>query len=150
MGNYGDGEWTTVRSRRQKDGSLKEVVFFYIADLPHGCTSTFLWHTYRHVGRISDAFVPQRKDWRGRTFGFIRFKDVSDVDRLLSTLRSIKVDGARVRVYVSKFRREENARERRQQNYERSGMEWGLGKNLHMESGYPGDDRREEKHIKRY
>ncbi|KAK9055889.1 hypothetical protein SSX86_026976 [Deinandra increscens subsp. villosa] len=82
-----------------------EEVSFFISDLPNGCTGRYLWDTFRNMGRISDAFVPGRKDWRGRYFGFIRFREVADVDGMLQRLRGVRVDGARVRVFISKFKR---------------------------------------------
>ncbi|KAK9064672.1 hypothetical protein SSX86_016054 [Deinandra increscens subsp. villosa] len=112
--DFNDGPWTTVT--HQAKGT--EAVTFYLADLPNGCSGEYLWRCYQHMGRIADAFVPRRKDWRGRTFGFVRFRGVMDEEKMLERLRTVRVDGARVRVYVSKFGKGDSGR--RGRNSERT------------------------------
>ncbi|KAK9073692.1 hypothetical protein SSX86_006286 [Deinandra increscens subsp. villosa] len=96
-------EWKTVAYRRKTKEVEQVTTSFFVADLPNGCTGEYLWKSFRHLGKISDAFVPRRKDWRGRAFGFIRFRDVGNIQTMLDALRQVRVDGARTRVYVSRF-----------------------------------------------
>ncbi|KAK9058243.1 hypothetical protein SSX86_023083 [Deinandra increscens subsp. villosa] len=106
-GNRRTGEqdqgWKTVSYRRQTKEAEQVTTTFFVADLPNGCTSEYLWKSFCHLGKISDAFVPRRRDWRGRVFGFIRFREVGNVQAMLEALRQIRVDGARTRVYISRF-----------------------------------------------
>ncbi|KAK9070349.1 hypothetical protein SSX86_010750 [Deinandra increscens subsp. villosa] len=96
----GEEHWMHVSRRRSN-----EAVTFYVADLPSGCTSTYLWECFQGVGKLVDAFLPKNVDGRRRPFGFVRFKEVKCVETMLLRLRKIRLDGMVVRVYVSKFRK---------------------------------------------
>ncbi|KAK9053190.1 hypothetical protein SSX86_029822 [Deinandra increscens subsp. villosa] len=102
-----DEGWKTVRRRKDGVKESEREESFYVADLPNGCSGRFLWEAFKKMGNISDAFVPGRRDWRGRQFGFVRFKGVRDVEEMLQKLRGVTVDGAKMRVFISKFKREQ-------------------------------------------
>ncbi|KAJ4828206.1 hypothetical protein Tsubulata_040701 [Turnera subulata] len=43
-------------------------------------------------GGIVDVYIPAKKAANGRRFGFVRFKSISDISSLLSSLNSVMVD----------------------------------------------------------
>ncbi|KAK9053567.1 hypothetical protein SSX86_024641 [Deinandra increscens subsp. villosa] len=125
--------WNRVYNKRRENKANQGSTSFFITDLPNGCTSEYLWETFYHYGKISDAFVPRRKDWRGRTFGFIRFLGVDNVDSMLSTLREVKVDGTRIRIYVSRFGKEDSIRQPRKMKINEPGRWAGRGESENRE-----------------
>ncbi|KAK9056611.1 hypothetical protein SSX86_023973 [Deinandra increscens subsp. villosa] len=127
--------WSTIQRRKKGD----DEVSFFVADLPWGCTSRYLWSAFKESGRISDAYVPGRRDWRGKCFGFVRFRDVEDVDAILHRLRGIKIDGARIRVYESRFKRGDDGKGNKQQQvYKGQSLDEHRGVYMHKE---PEDKR---------
>ncbi|MFS7985137.1 putative nucleotide-binding alpha-beta plait domain superfamily, RNA-binding domain superfamily [Helianthus anomalus] len=58
------------------------------------------------LGNLGDAFVPKKRDGAGNRFGFIRLKEVDDVDRWLVKLKTMTIDGAILVVNVARFSRE--------------------------------------------
>ncbi|XVF11360.1 hypothetical protein REPUB_Repub08aG0021100 [Reevesia pubescens] len=57
------------------------------------------------LGRIPDVFIPQKKDKRGGRFGFVKFKEVKDVNALLAKLNLIWFGSFKLRVSLAKDRK---------------------------------------------
>ncbi|XP_076944786.1 uncharacterized protein LOC143615569 [Bidens hawaiensis] len=78
---------------------------FFVSNLPDRVTSTDLWAECRHIGTVSDTYIPTKRDRRGNWFGFIRFRGVVNVQNLLDKLIGIKVLNAKIGVTLAKFDR---------------------------------------------
>ncbi|KAD4982034.1 hypothetical protein E3N88_18705 [Mikania micrantha] len=57
-------------------------------------------------GKLSDVYVARKKDKGGNIFGFVRFKDVLDVGKLVKELSMIVIDGAKLGVNVARFNKD--------------------------------------------
>ncbi|KAK9059932.1 hypothetical protein SSX86_020636 [Deinandra increscens subsp. villosa] len=136
--NFTDPRLQKIAVKHEKDttpllasvlSGPREVVTFYISELPPGCTSTFLWNCFKGIGKIVDAFVPRKLDWRNRAFGFVRYEGLKNVESALFKMRDIKVDGKSVRVYISKFQKDMLSNREKVERPQRGIKEinWGRG-----------------------
>ncbi|KAI3745347.1 hypothetical protein L1987_58458 [Smallanthus sonchifolius] len=107
--------WTEVRSRKVskkeklrtlREARLRNATTFFVSNLPAGCSSIRLWRAFEPFENLEDAFVPQKRDGAGNSFGFIRFSGVSDVSKWVSDLKEVDVDGARLGINVAKYSRD--------------------------------------------
>ncbi|KAL4591278.1 hypothetical protein LXL04_004236 [Taraxacum kok-saghyz] len=95
--------WQKVSYRRQGNKSQLPETSFFISNLPDGCNSGILWKIFQSFGKMSDAYIPPRKDKAGNNYAFIRFLQVKDANRLVDIFNSLKIDGAKITANVAKF-----------------------------------------------
>jgi hypothetical protein len=53
---------------------------FYFTNFPEDLKSGDLWEVFAKFGHVVDVYIPFKVDKRGKRFGFVKFKDVLDVD----------------------------------------------------------------------
>jgi RNA recognition motif-containing protein len=80
---------------------------FFITNLPESVTTGELWKLFLKYGRVGEVYIPKKLDKRGRRFGFVKFKDVEDVEALSDKLRDVWVGPVKIWVNRSRFARSE-------------------------------------------
>ncbi|MCI43664.1 hypothetical protein A2U01_0064902, partial [Trifolium medium] len=55
--------------------------------------------------RVGEVYIPNKVDKQGRRFGFVKFREVEDVVELLRRISDIWVGTFKLRVNLSKFRK---------------------------------------------
>ncbi|MCI71271.1 hypothetical protein A2U01_0092534, partial [Trifolium medium] len=48
-----------------------------------------LWTLYAKHGRVGEVYIPLKRDKRGNRFGFVKFKEVKDVEALSKRLADL-------------------------------------------------------------
>ncbi|KAJ0799661.1 putative RNA recognition motif domain, nucleotide-binding alpha-beta plait domain superfamily [Helianthus annuus] len=71
-----------------------------------GCRPWDLANAFRAYADIAGAFIAKKKDKDGRTFGFVSFKSVRDLDELKVNLSTVRSGGNKLVVNVALFARE--------------------------------------------
>ncbi|MCI32184.1 RNA-binding protein 25-like, partial [Trifolium medium] len=56
-----------------------------------------LWKLFAKYGSVCDVFIPKKMDKWGRRFGFVKFKEVNDVDALSSKLEDVWCESFKLR-----------------------------------------------------
>ncbi|KAK9075318.1 hypothetical protein SSX86_003641 [Deinandra increscens subsp. villosa] len=56
-----------------------------------------LWVCYQRIGRIWDIYISKKKRYNRENFGFIRFKNVHDIEALTKRLNEVCVKGKRLK-----------------------------------------------------
>ncbi|GKU93949.1 hypothetical protein SLEP1_g7498 [Rubroshorea leprosula] len=90
--------------------------FFY--DFPVNYSAKDLWHRFWSFGKVADVYIPERRDRRGRRFGFVRMSEVSDAEGMERKLNQIWLGSYRLKVKLAgnmKSGREGMSRGRQQQ-----------------------------------
>ncbi|KAD3336133.1 hypothetical protein E3N88_31652 [Mikania micrantha] len=109
-----DGEWEQVNHRKRKTQrkrltavgmDAKDVTTIFITNLPDGFTSGMLWKMCLPIGNIADAFIASKKDKGGNTFGFVRFRNVSNTERLVTEINMIKLGGTKIAANIARYGR---------------------------------------------
>jgi hypothetical protein len=82
---------------------------FFITNFPDDVTTGDLWDLYRKYGRVGEVYLPKKLDKRGRWFGFVKFKEVEDVNALCESLKNVWLGSFKLWVNRSRFGRSDNA-----------------------------------------
>jgi hypothetical protein len=67
-----------------------------------------LWKVFSKFGRVWEVYVPNKVDKWGRRFGFAKFLEVQDVEKLSGRLDEVWCGTFKLRVNLSKFGRKNN------------------------------------------
>ncbi|GKA57086.1 nucleotide-binding alpha-beta plait domain-containing protein [Tanacetum coccineum] len=96
-----------VRSQRSKeDDVLKISTSVFVTNFPDRYTAKELWNTCKTYGHVVDAYIPDRRSKAGKRFGFVRFINVFDVERLVTNLCTVWVGNFKIHANVARFQRE--------------------------------------------
>ncbi|KAF5802344.1 putative RNA recognition motif domain, nucleotide-binding alpha-beta plait domain superfamily [Helianthus annuus] len=105
-----DGSWEVQNRRRRgkgvAEGSGQGITKFFVSNIPQGGRPWDLANAFRAFGEIAGAFIAKKKDKEGRTFGFVSFKGVSDLEELKRSLSNLKLGGNKLSINVALFARE--------------------------------------------
>nr|GEW98553.1 transposon TX1 [Tanacetum cinerariifolium] len=82
-----------------------------------------LWMLYKKYGTVFDMFMVQKRLRNIHKYGFVRFKNIEDVELLHQRLRRIQIGNGYLRVYVAYDRREKTTSIPRETN----GMQKTMG-----------------------
>ncbi|MCI11935.1 RNA recognition motif, partial [Trifolium medium] len=85
----------------------KVTTSFFITNFPEDATSEDLWRCFLKFGRVGEVYIPKKLDKRGRRFGFVKFKEVKEVESLSESLRDVWMGNFKLRVNRSRFSRSE-------------------------------------------
>ncbi|GLU00004.1 hypothetical protein SLE2022_174020 [Rubroshorea leprosula] len=82
--------------------------FFY--DFPAKLSAKDLWYRFWSFGKVADVYIPERRDRRGRRFGFVRMAEVSDAKDMERKLNQIWLDSYRLKVKLAENMKSERER----------------------------------------
>nr|GEX48344.1 RNA-directed DNA polymerase, eukaryota [Tanacetum cinerariifolium] len=77
----------------------------FITNLPAYFSSKDLWNTCSKFGTVLDVYIPKKVSKQGKRYAFARFKKVSNVDSLISSLRSVWLGSFHLYANVARFNR---------------------------------------------
>ncbi|GKA96937.1 nucleotide-binding alpha-beta plait domain-containing protein [Tanacetum coccineum] len=78
----------------------------FVSNFPDSCSSKDLFHACKQYGHVVDSFIPSKRAKDGKRFGFIRFINVFNVERLVNNLCTIWVGRLKLNANVAKFNRD--------------------------------------------
>ncbi|KAL4563421.1 hypothetical protein LXL04_027463 [Taraxacum kok-saghyz] len=100
----------TVQSRKQSYAQRKEITSFFISNIPEGTNGYDLKETFRGFGRISDVYIPGRKDKGGSYFGFVKFEGVKNAHDMEKELQGIRCGHCILKVNISRHGKQDQIR----------------------------------------
>ncbi|GJW59932.1 RNA-directed DNA polymerase, eukaryota [Tanacetum coccineum] len=71
--------------RTKEDDVAKISKSIYITNFPETCSAKDLFNTCKQYGHVVDVFIPSKRSKAGKRFGFVRFINVFNVERLRPT-----------------------------------------------------------------
>nr|GEX30015.1 RNA-directed DNA polymerase, eukaryota, nucleotide-binding alpha-beta plait domain protein [Tanacetum cinerariifolium] len=78
----------------------------FITNFPANFSAKELWNTCSKFGTILDVFIPNKVSKQGKRYAFYRFKKVSNVDSLITSLRSVWLGSFHMYANVARFNRD--------------------------------------------
>ncbi|XP_045791605.1 uncharacterized protein LOC123886320 [Trifolium pratense] len=84
---------------------LKRYVSFYFTNFPYQLSNFYLRKGFKVCGMLEDVFLPKKRNRRGQPFGFVKFSNVRDVNKLLRALNKVNFGQFCVRARVASFDR---------------------------------------------
>nr|GEU31312.1 transposon Tf2-1 polyprotein [Tanacetum cinerariifolium] len=92
--------------RSKEDEVLKISTSVFVANFPYSFGAKDLWNTCKQYGQVVDAYIPYRRSKAGKRFGFVRFINVLDVNRLVNNLCTVWVGRHKLQANIHRFQRE--------------------------------------------
>ena len=75
----------TSHYRKERKATWRDkadITTFYFSRFPEGMMEKDMWRIFQKWGKVWEVFIPRIKNKLGHRFGFVRFKEVVDVQRL--------------------------------------------------------------------
>ena len=91
----------------------KDISSFYFTRFADDTTEKELWQQFKRWGDVREIFIPNRRNYNGRRYGFVRFKGVSDVQQMAWKLDNSVIGGLKLFVNVPKYNRARRTYENR-------------------------------------
>ena len=95
--------------RQHRRGSWRDkedVTSFYFSRFPDEVNEKDLWQIFQRWGKVWEVFIHKAKNKAGHRFGFVRYKEIQDVQKLERQLdNSIFLGGIKMFVNQPKFAR---------------------------------------------
>ena len=79
------------------ESSLKRLVTFYFTNFPLQTPNFILRQGFEVCGMLEEVFVPNKLNMYGAAYGFVRFSNVRDVDKLLRAVNNVYFGHMRVK-----------------------------------------------------
>ena len=57
----------------------KDITSFYFSRFADDIIEKELWYDFKKWGDVREIFIPNRRNFTGRRYGFVRFKGVQDI-----------------------------------------------------------------------
>lgn len=83
-------------------------ISFIFTNFPKNTIVYELWKVFAKFGPVGEVFVPHKLDRWGRCFGFMKFKQVENLEVLERRLEETTLGESRMKVNKSRFERDEN------------------------------------------
>lgn len=84
-----------------------EITSLYFTSFPDSWSAWDMLQLFDKQGRVHEVVIPARRNAQGRRFGFARFLNVREPERLALILDNIFVEGEKIHVNLPRFQREE-------------------------------------------
>ncbi|PWA93958.1 hypothetical protein CTI12_AA065780 [Artemisia annua] len=91
--------------RSKEDDVSKISTSIFVTNFPESLTAKDLFNSCKKYGHVVDSFIPLKRSKAGKRFGFIRFINVFNVERLVSNLCMIWVDRFKFHANIARFNR---------------------------------------------
>lgn len=62
----------------RKEGRGDDATSFFFTEFPDHYGAKDMWSVFQIFGRVFEVFIPNKRDKRGKRFGFVIFFEVSD------------------------------------------------------------------------
>nr|GFA93856.1 nucleotide-binding alpha-beta plait domain-containing protein [Tanacetum cinerariifolium] len=72
--------------RTKEDDVYKISTSVFIINFPESCSAKELFQSCKQYGHVLDTFIPNKRSKTGRRFGFVRFINVFNEERLVNNL----------------------------------------------------------------
>ncbi|GKB11596.1 nucleotide-binding alpha-beta plait domain-containing protein [Tanacetum coccineum] len=93
-------------SHRSKEDDVNRIsISIYVTNFPENFSAKELFQSCKQYGHVVDSFIPRKRTKEGKRFGFVRFINVFNVDRLVNNLCTIWVGQFKLHANKARFQR---------------------------------------------
>ncbi|XP_058775736.1 uncharacterized protein LOC131650012 [Vicia villosa] len=98
--------WDNERNKGKRvEVSRGSRTSFFFTSFPEGLGSKHMYEVFQAYGDIDEVVIPNKRDSRGRGYGFVRFFGVRDADFLAAKLDNIFLEHKKIFVNIPRFQR---------------------------------------------
>nr|GEZ70259.1 RNA-directed DNA polymerase, eukaryota, reverse transcriptase zinc-binding domain protein [Tanacetum cinerariifolium] len=91
--------------RTKEDDVYKISTSVFIMNFPESCSAKELYQSCKQYGRVMDTFIPNKRSKTRRRFGFVRFINVFNEERLVNNLCTVCIDRFKLHANIARFHR---------------------------------------------
>ncbi|GJX75183.1 RNA-directed DNA polymerase, eukaryota [Tanacetum coccineum] len=92
--------------RRSKEDDVSKIsTSIFVTNFPDQTNAKELWRLCNQYGNVIDIFIPNRRSKVGKSFGFVYFIKISDVERLVNNLCTIWIGRFHLHANIARFNR---------------------------------------------
>ncbi|PWA36503.1 hypothetical protein CTI12_AA599330 [Artemisia annua] len=91
--------------RSKEDDVAKISTSIFVTNFPDSISAKDLFNACKTYGHVVDSFIPTKRAMNGKRFGFVRFINVFNVDRLVGNLCTVWIDRHKFFANVARFKR---------------------------------------------
>nr|GEZ43549.1 nucleotide-binding alpha-beta plait domain-containing protein [Tanacetum cinerariifolium] len=92
-----------VRSKEDDVSRISTSIF--VTNFPYLFSAKELFHSCKQYGHVVNTFIPSKRSKAEKRFGFVRFINVFNVERLVNNLCTIWVDRFKFHANIARFHR---------------------------------------------
>ncbi|GJV69503.1 nucleotide-binding alpha-beta plait domain-containing protein [Tanacetum coccineum] len=93
------------RYRTKEDDVARISTSIFVTNFPESFFAKDLFHSCKQYGHVVDTFIPMKRSKAGKRFGFVRFINVFNDERLVSNLCTIWNDRLKIHANIARFQR---------------------------------------------
>ncbi|GJX45385.1 nucleotide-binding alpha-beta plait domain-containing protein [Tanacetum coccineum] len=97
--------------RTKEDDVARISTSVYITNFPESVSAKELFHACKQYGHVVDSFIPTKRSKNGKRFGFVRFINVFNEERLVNNLCTVWVDRYKLHANIARFQRPPDKKE---------------------------------------
>ncbi|GKE34674.1 nucleotide-binding alpha-beta plait domain-containing protein [Tanacetum coccineum] len=97
--------------RTKEDDVAKIFTSVYITNFPESVSAKELFHACKQYGHVVDSLIPTKRSKNGKRFGFVRFINVFNEERLVNNLCTVWVDRYKLHANIARFQRPPDKKE---------------------------------------
>ncbi|WJX32140.1 hypothetical protein P8452_20505 [Trifolium repens] len=94
---------------------------FYFTNFPEDLNSSDLKEIFSKYGHVGDVYIPLKVDKWGKRFGFVKFKEVEDVEEMSRCLSDVWCGSFKLRINHSRFGRNDGGKRKMKVEPKRAG-----------------------------
>ncbi|GJV01014.1 nucleotide-binding alpha-beta plait domain-containing protein [Tanacetum coccineum] len=91
--------------RTKEDDVAKNPTSVFITNFPESLSAKELFHSCNKYGHVVDTFIPTKRSKAGKRFGFVRFINVFNEERLVNNLCTVWIDRYKLHANIARFHR---------------------------------------------
>lgn len=84
---------------------MAEGTTFFFRNFLEGCKGMEIRKKFEELGRVRDVYISEKKDKKGKRFGFVRFLGWIDEEEMLRKLNRVLFGSFIIRAYIPRFNR---------------------------------------------
>ncbi|GJZ00356.1 RNA-directed DNA polymerase, eukaryota, reverse transcriptase zinc-binding domain protein [Tanacetum coccineum] len=93
-------------SFRSKEDDVNRIsTSIFVSNFPDSFSAKDLFSSCKKFGHVVDSYIPLKRTKEGKRFGFVRFINVFNVDRLVNNLCTIWVGRLKLHANIARFQR---------------------------------------------
>ncbi|GKC44044.1 RNA-directed DNA polymerase, eukaryota [Tanacetum coccineum] len=88
--------------RSKEDDVAKISTSIFVSNFPDSVSAKDLFHSCKQYGHVVDSFIPMKRLKDGKRFGFVRFINVFNVERLVNNLCTIWLNRCKLHANIAR------------------------------------------------
>ncbi|GKE39998.1 nucleotide-binding alpha-beta plait domain-containing protein, partial [Tanacetum coccineum] len=89
----------------KEDDVEKISTSIFVTNFPEACSAKELFTACKQYGHVVDSFIPIKRSKTGKRFGFVRFINVFNEERLVNNLCTVWIDRFKLQANIARFHR---------------------------------------------